>query len=713
MNQSFISLKWFALMPLLLSVFMTMKVTSAEEADQHSMVFVNGTNGYVVYRTPTMVVTHSGTILAFAEGRVNSHEDEDDIDIVLRRSEDGGKTWGPMMVLEDDGKNPCKNQVPVVLPSGRILVVWLWNEWVPSESDRTTRQVYVTYSDDDGLTWSASRDITYMAYGEGWGWYGTGPCHAIVKEREPNAGRIIIPARHNIRGVQGMKSHILYSDDQGETWHIGAIALRESTNESTVVELSNGDLMMNSRNGDNNQNVRLVQISRDGGLTFDSLYLDLTLRDAGACQGTILKHSLNEETGKYNILFSNPHHATDRVNGTIHLSHDDGKTWSKRFRYSPPAPRFSGYSDIAVLNEAGDIAILFEVGASHVKPHRWYCDSCGIGFRVIGFDQIDQPVHHIAPGNWAVYDGSMLLEDAWPEWSKTRTTLGSTDGRESVYYSVVDDPDIEGNKLLKAENLTWSAREGWEHDWQLGWDRTGLTMVFRAKPTEDILNYTAGGSSRRMLYVSPRNGTFMEVLTFTYPDQLRFNMMSKSVTHSSHDWTIYRITMMRNQIFLYINENPEPVMFGFTNRQSSENRLLFGMDTSEPYGSYLDWMVWDLSGAYPPGQGPALPDTLTGLDYVSSAKETLFYEHEKKITIYPNPAKEMARISYVVDQEGLVVVGLYDIHGKHVTNLVSSMHPPGHHEAIVRFPGIPQGVYICRMVAGYQTHTIKVVVSHQ
>jgi hypothetical protein len=58
------------------------------------------------------------------------------------------------------------------------------------------------------------------------------------------------------------------------------------------------------------QNVRVVQISRDGGLTFDTLYLDLTLRDAGACQGTILKHSLNEDTGRYNILFSNPHHAS-------------------------------------------------------------------------------------------------------------------------------------------------------------------------------------------------------------------------------------------------------------------------------------------------------------------------------------------------------------------------------------------------------------------
>ena len=127
-------------------------------------IFRAGENGYAVYRTPAVVVSKEGTVLAFAEGRVNNPKDEGDIDVVLKRSIDGGKTWGELQVLEDDGPNPCKNACPVVLESGRILYVWLWNESIPSEDDRTTREVYVSYSDDDGLTWSESKNITSSVY---------------------------------------------------------------------------------------------------------------------------------------------------------------------------------------------------------------------------------------------------------------------------------------------------------------------------------------------------------------------------------------------------------------------------------------------------------------------------------------------------------------------------------------------------------------------
>jgi len=213
-----------------------------------------------------------------------------------------------------------------------------------------------------------------------------------------------------------------------------------------------------------------------------------------------------------------------------------------------------------------------------------------------------------------------------------------------------------------------------------------------------------------MLYISPRNGAFMEVLTFNYPDQLRFNMMNKSVTHNNHDWTIYRLTMMRNQVFLYINENPEPVMFGFTTRESPENRLLFGMDTSEPYGSYIDWIVWDLSGAYPPGQGPALPDTLTGLNFVSSNSSALAIDRETKITVYPNPANAFVKIAYLVEQHGPVSMDVYDMTGKLVYRMANAMHQPGRYEVEMDVSGIHPGIYFCRMISEGQTHVKRLVV---
>jgi len=87
------------------------------------LVFKGGTEEYACYRVCTMVYTNQGTLLAFCEGRLNNCDDEGDIDLVLKRSTNGGKTWGSLQVLENDGPNPCKNPCPVVLPSGRILLV--------------------------------------------------------------------------------------------------------------------------------------------------------------------------------------------------------------------------------------------------------------------------------------------------------------------------------------------------------------------------------------------------------------------------------------------------------------------------------------------------------------------------------------------------------------------------------------------------------------
>ncbi|HOX40492.1 MAG TPA: sialidase family protein [Candidatus Brocadiia bacterium] len=360
-----------------------------------STPFTGGKDGYACYRAPALIVSQQGTLLAFCEGRVNDFQDEGDIDVVLKRSTDGGRSWGPIMVLENDGENRCKNACPVVLPNGRILVVWLWNKAIPSKGDRTTRDVYLTTSDDEGVTWSKSRNITSAVYREDWGWYGAGPCHGIVKQREPHKGRVIIPCRHNSKTTHTI-SHIIYSDDNGETWRIGGSAPMEKTNESTIAELSNGDLMLNSRNGNKGANdCRIVSISSDGGESFSVCYVDHTLVEPGnGCFGSILFHSMNSRTGKGNIIFSNPNHGVERMNGTLKLSEDDGKTWTKSYRYSQPPPAFSGYSDIAVIN-GSDVAVLYEKGDAYRKENRLYKKGEryeDIGFQVVRFKDIAEPI---------------------------------------------------------------------------------------------------------------------------------------------------------------------------------------------------------------------------------------------------------------------------------------------------------------------------------
>ena len=151
--------------------------------------FLSGEGGYSCYRTPGLAISASGSVLAFCGGRVDNCKDEGNIDVLLRRSLDGGRSWEPLQVLANDGPNPCKIPLPVVLASGRILLLWLWNASVARESDRGSRDVRITFSDVDGSSWAPSRDITTQVRLPGWKpWYGIGPGHGIVKQLEPASG---------------------------------------------------------------------------------------------------------------------------------------------------------------------------------------------------------------------------------------------------------------------------------------------------------------------------------------------------------------------------------------------------------------------------------------------------------------------------------------------------------------------------------------------
>jgi sialidase-1 len=345
-------------------------------------LFRAGESGYFCFRAPSMVVTNKGVLLAFSEGRVNSEGDEGDIDIVMKRSTDNGKSWSVLQIIENDGPNPCKNQCPVVLPNGRVILVWLWNKSIDSESKRTTRDVFLTYSDDEGKTWAKSKNITSSVYRQDWGWSGMGPCHGIVKIHDPHKGRILIPSRHE---EKRSFSHVIYSDDNGENWQIGGSALRNQTTESTVVELSDGSIMLNSRNGRDGEQFRMVSISNDGGQTFISTEACLELNEP-TCQGVLLRYPINYEKENSILLFSNPNSSEKsiRVNGTIRISTDDGKTWTKSILYSQPSPAFSGYSDLALMPNKRDVGVLFESGKHYKKGLRYD----GIVFKVITYDEL-------------------------------------------------------------------------------------------------------------------------------------------------------------------------------------------------------------------------------------------------------------------------------------------------------------------------------------
>ena len=248
-----------------------------------STVFQAGESGYKVFRIPAVIRAGNQDLLAFCEARQGG--DASEIDLVLKRSVDGGKTWQPIQVVQESGdfRSLFSDDVPAITIGNPAPVVDRLDPdhpgriWLPFtlENDR----VFVVFSDDHGQTWSPRREITESVKRPTWGWYATGPVHSIQIQRGPHRGRLVIPTDHRIgeggkdRGALG--AHAVLSDDHGATWRLGAIdATYEdglNANETTVVELADGTLYFNTRDQNGNApGTRGETWSTDGGESFDS-----------------------------------------------------------------------------------------------------------------------------------------------------------------------------------------------------------------------------------------------------------------------------------------------------------------------------------------------------------------------------------------------------------------------------------------------------------
>jgi len=315
-------------------------------------VFVSGQDGYHTYRIPAIVRTTKGTLLAFCEGRKNNSRDWGDIDVLLKRSADGGRTWSTTSTVADFGADTIGNPAPVV--DRRTRTVWLLltrnpgdvslKETLPGLAG-ATRTVWVTRSRDDGHTWTAPVEITKAVKQPDWSWYATGPGNGI----QLRSGRLVIPCDHSRDGVDQRYSHVIYSDDGGDTWKIGGSA-GPDCGESAVVELADGSLMLNMRNHSGKKR-RAVSISRDAGLTWSEPTCDEMLIEP-VCQGSLIVFG---QGGRRVLLFSNPA-AVKRVNMTVRLSRDEGKSWSLS---KTVHPGYSAYSNLVEVNR-NTVGLLYE-----------------------------------------------------------------------------------------------------------------------------------------------------------------------------------------------------------------------------------------------------------------------------------------------------------------------------------------------------------------
>jgi sialidase-1 len=348
-------------------------------------VFVHG-EGAFGYRIPALATTKVGTLIAVCDARIDGPGDApNNIDLFMRRSHDNGDTWTPSQVI---ARFPGREAAcdPSVLADPVTGTVWVFYDYaIPRPDQPLGRQImlHVIRSHDDGATWSAFLDLTPGFAKPDWYSLNVGPGRGI----RMRSGRLAVPV-YSVSRTEPTHSHLLFSDDQGVTWKLGA-PVGPDTCEPQVAELENGVLMLNMRRPPG-AGCRQVAVSRDGGDTWSEARDEPALIEPG-CQASLLRYSTpgasaipaslvaaslrdaqtrrtapwlqcigdvpsTPAEGFGPLLFSNPTNRTERRDLVVRLSYDNGRTWpTSRLVHEGPCQ----YSCLTTLHD-GTVGLLYE-----------------------------------------------------------------------------------------------------------------------------------------------------------------------------------------------------------------------------------------------------------------------------------------------------------------------------------------------------------------
>ena len=311
--------------------------------------------GVSCYRIPAIVTAPNGDLIAAIDQRVPSCGDlkwSKDINIVLRRSDDFGKTWSGIEMVMDFPFGQSASD-PSMIVDNITNEVFLFYNFMDLDKEKDVYYLHVMKSSDNGKTWSKPTDITsQIAKPE---WHNDFKFITSGRGIQTSTGKLL----HCMVNLNsGM--HLFASDDHGKSWYFIDTPISPA-NESKVVELVDGSWMVNART--NGKNMRYVHVSTDEGKTWTTRP-EPTLIDPG-CNGSIIRYtSVKNGYKKNRLLFSNAKMKKGRKNMTVRISYDEGETWSEGKTIYTGG---SAYSSLTILNN-GDIGLFFEQDGYKKNP---------------------------------------------------------------------------------------------------------------------------------------------------------------------------------------------------------------------------------------------------------------------------------------------------------------------------------------------------------
>jgi sialidase-1 len=296
------------------------------------------------YRIPALITASNGDVIAAIDERVENCGDlrsNRDINIVIRRSSDNGETWSEIETVIDYPFGESASDPSMILDR-ETSTLWMFFNYMDLENEKDIYYLKAVSSKDNGKTWSKPVDITSQITKPEW--------HDDFK---------FITSGRGIQTTDGTMLHTLVnldegvflfgSKDHGENWFLLDSPINPA-DESKVIELSDGSLMVNSRVA--NIGMRYIHTSSDHGKRWTSKP-DSTLIDPGS-NASLLRHTTKEHPTI--LLFSNSKHPDERKNMTIRSSFDEGKTWTEGTTIYPGS---AAYSSMTIL-ENGNIGLFFE-----------------------------------------------------------------------------------------------------------------------------------------------------------------------------------------------------------------------------------------------------------------------------------------------------------------------------------------------------------------